>query len=369
MPLATRLYDHDAAGLADLLDGEPRYRVDQLWDGLYRQLAHPDELTTLPKALRARLAGVEGLQPALTPVASSTDHDGATVKWLFALPGGPQVETVLMHYRDRTTVCVSTQAGCAMACGFCATGQAGFERHLTTGEIVEQIVAAARQARQDGRRLGNVVFMGMGEPLANLDNVWPAVERVHGALGLSARHLTLSTVGIVPGIRRVAAQDLPVNLAVSLHAANDALRDDLVPINRRYPLDVLMAACTEYLAAKGRRLSFEWALIDGTNDRRSDAAELADLARSLPLPAHVNLIPLNPTPGWPTRGTPPEGVRRFRQWLDDRGVNATVRRNRGTDIDAACGQLAARVPRADRGAGAGAGASGSQVAPVELTRR
>jgi 23S rRNA (adenine2503-C2)-methyltransferase len=230
-----------------------------------------------------------------------------------------------------------------MACGFCATGQSGFERHLSTGEIVEQIVAAARQARVDGRRLGNVVFMGMGEPLANLDNVWPAVERAHDALGLSARHLTLSTVGIVPGIRRVAAQELPVNLAVSLHAANDGLRDELVPINRRYPLAVLLDACAQYLQAKGRRLSFEWALIDGTNDRRSDATELAGLARSLPLAAHVNLIPLNPTPGWPTRGTPPAGVQRFRRWLVDLGVNATVRRNRGTDIDAACGQLAARV--------------------------
>ena len=338
-----RLYDLDRAQLGDWLDGEPGYRVDQLWQGLYDQLTSPDELTTLPKALRARLADVEELQPALTPVEASSDHDGSTVKWLFALPDGRRIETVLMHYRDRTTVCVSTQAGCAMACGFCATGQAGFERHLTTGEIVEQMVAAARQARTDGRRLGNVVFMGMGEPLANLDNVWPAVERAHDALGLSARHLTLSTVGIVPGIRRVAAQELPVNLAVSLHAANDGLRDELVPINRRYPLATLMAACAEYLQAKGRRLSFEWALIDGTNDRRSDARELAELASSLPLAAHVNLIPLNPTPGWPTKGTPPEGVQRFRRWLVDVGVNATVRRNRGTDIDAACGQLAARV--------------------------
>ena len=338
-----RLYDLDQQALADRLDGEPSYRVDQLWDGLYRQLALPDDLTTLPKTLRARLAETEELRPALTPVAASSDRDGSTVKWLFTLPGGASIETVLMHYHDRSTVCVSTQAGCAMACGFCATGQAGFERHLSTGEIVEQIVAAARQARADGRRLGNVVFMGMGEPLANLDNVWPAVERAHGALGLSARHLTLSTVGIVPGIRRVAAQALPVNLAVSLHAANDGLRNELVPINKRYPLATLMAACAEYLQVKGRRLSFEWALIDGTNDRRSDALELAELARSLPLAAHVNLIPLNPTPGWPTKGTPPEGVRRFRQWLDDAGVNATVRRNRGTDIDAACGQLAARV--------------------------
>jgi 23S rRNA (adenine2503-C2)-methyltransferase len=334
-------YDVDRDALAELLADEPRYRVDQVWDGLHRRLAAPAELTDLPKALRARLDAA--LPAALTPVAESTDRTGDTVKWLFALDGGARVETVLMHYRDRTTVCVSSQAGCALGCSFCATGQAGFERHLTTGEIVEQVVRAARRARDDGRRLGNVVFMGMGEPLANLDRVWPAVERLHGDLGLSARHLTVSTVGLVPGIRRLAAEDLPVNLAVSLHAANDALRDELVPVNRRYPLSVLMAACADHLRAKGRRLSFEWALIDGTNDRPSDARELAGLARCLPLPAHVNLIPLNPTPGYPTRGTPPDRVARFRRQLADLGLNATVRRNRGTDIDAACGQLAARV--------------------------
>jgi 23S rRNA (adenine2503-C2)-methyltransferase len=337
-------YDVDRDALTRILADEPRYRVDQVWDGLYRQLASPADVTTLPRALRARLD--DELPAALSSVTESIDRSGATVKWLFGLEGGAHIETVLMHYRERTTVCVSTQAGCAMACGFCATGQGGFERHLTTGEIVEQIVRAARRARDDGGRLGNVVFMGMGEPLANYDRVWPAVERAHGDLGLSARHLTLSTVGLVPGIRRLAREDLPVNLAVSLHAANDALRDELVPINRRYPLSVLAGACADYLRAKGRRLSFEWALIDGTNDRRTDARELADLARALPLPAHVNLIPLNPTPGYPTRGTPPDGVRRFRQWLQDLGVNATVRRNRGTDIDAACGQLAA--PARDR---------------------
>jgi 23S rRNA (adenine2503-C2)-methyltransferase len=319
-----------------------------VWDGLYRQLAEPAELTSLPKALRARLD--DAAPPALAPVAESTDATGDTVKWLFELDGGARVETVLMHYPDRTTVCVSSQAGCAMGCGFCATGQAGFQRQLTTGEIVEQVVRAARRARDGGRRLGNVVFMGMGEPLANLDNVWPAVERLHADVGLSARHLTISTVGMVPGIRRLAASDLPVNLAVSLHAANDELRDELVPINRRYPLSVLMAACADHLRAKGRRLSFEWALIDGTNDRERDARELAELCRGLPLPAHVNLIPLNPTPGYPTRGTPREGVRRFRNQLDDLGVNATVRRNRGTDIDAACGQLAARVELRSRDA-------------------
>jgi 23S rRNA (adenine2503-C2)-methyltransferase len=231
-----------------------------------------------------------------------------------------------------------------MACGFCATGQAGFTRHLSVGEIVEQVVEAAREARGGGRRLSNVVFMGMGEPLANLDRVWAAVERLHGDLGLSARHLTISTVGLVPGIDRLAAAPLPVNLAVSLHAANDVLRDELVPVNRRYPLEDLMAACGRYLDAKGRRLSFEWALIAGVNDRVGDAEELAVLCRGLPLAPHVNLIPLNPTPGWPTQGTPPAGVQVFRQLLGARGINATVRRNRGTDIDAACGQLAAGQP-------------------------
>jgi 23S rRNA (adenine2503-C2)-methyltransferase len=341
-------YDVDRDALAEILAGEPRYRVGQVWDGLYRQLSAPGELTTLPRPLRARLD--RDLPTALEVVAESIDASGATVKWLFRLDGGDHIETVLMHYRDRTTACVSTQAGCAMACGFCATGQAGFQRHLATGEIVEQMVRAARRARDDGRRVGNVVFMGMGEPLANYDRVWPAVERAHGGLGLSARHLTLSTVGLVPGIRRLATEDLPVNLAVSLHAANDGLRDELVPINRRYPLSVLMGACADYVRAKGRRLSFEWALIEGTNDRRSDARELADLARALPVPAHVNLIPLNPTAGYPTRGTPPDGIRRFRGWLRDLGVNATVRRNRGADIDAACGQLAAPA-RAAVGAG------------------
>jgi len=202
-------------------------------------------------------------------------------------------------------------------------------------------VRARRRAtdRSDPRRVSNVVFMGMGEPLANYDRTWAAVERLHGDMGLSARHLTVSTVGIVPGIRRLATEDLPVNLAVSLHAANDELRTEMVPINARYPLAMLAEACAEYLEAKNRRLSFEWALIDGVNDRRQDATELADYA--LALRAHVNLIPLNPTPGYATRGTPPARVTAFRDLLQSFGVNATVRQNRGTDIDAACGQLRA----------------------------
>ena len=247
-----------------------------MWAGLYDQMVDPVEMTTLPKALRARLD--RELPSALELVAESVSDKGTTVKWLWGLEGGAQVETVLMLYPDRATVCVSSQAGCAMGCGFCATGQAGFERHLTTGEIVEQVVRATQRARATDRRVSNVVFMGMGEPFANYDRTWQSVERLHDDLGLSARHLTVSTVGIMPGIRRLAGERLPVNLAVSLHAANDELRNELVPINRRYPLDEVVAACQVWIAANNRRLSFEWALIDGVNDRRSDASELALIA-------------------------------------------------------------------------------------------
>jgi 23S rRNA (adenine2503-C2)-methyltransferase len=336
------LYEPSRAGLAALLDGEPRYRVDQIWQGLYQQFATPEEMTNIPKALRATLA--ERLTPALQVVVRRVSDGGDTVKYLWELRDGRRIETVLMLYPDRVTVCVSSQVGCAMGCGFCATGQAGFGRHLTVGEIVEQVVAAAREARAMDRRLGNVVFMGMGEPLANEAVVWESIERLHDDVGLSARKLTISTVGLVPGIRRLTERPLPVNLAVSLHAANDALRNELVPINKRYPIDDLMGACADYLAVKGRRLSFEWAMIDGVNDRAVDAAELAKLCRRFRLPAHVNLIPLNPTPGYPTVGSPLKRVHDFRDQLEASGVNATVRRNRGTDIDAACGQLAAGQP-------------------------
>ena len=338
----TSLYHPSRAELAELLEGEPSYRLDQIWQGLYQNLSTPDEMTNLPRALRATLS--QRLTPALRVVVRRVSDGGDTVKYLWELHDGRRIETVLMLYPDRVTVCVSSQVGCAMGCGFCATGQAGFGRHLTVGEIVEQVAVAAREARSMERRLGNVVFMGMGEPLANEGVVWDSVERLHGDLGLSARKLTISTVGLVPGIRRLTERPLPVNLAVSLHAANDRLRDELVPINKRYPLDELMAACADYLAVKGRRLSFEWAMIDGVNDRATDAAELAKLCRHFRLPAHVNLIPLNPTPGYPTVGSPLKRVHDFRDNLETLGVNATVRRNRGTDIDAACGQLAAGQP-------------------------
>ena len=336
MPAAFEMTKED---LAELLSGEPRYRRDQVWRGLWERGVRPGDMTDLPKPLRDRLEAA--LVPALHEVSRSVSSGGQTTKWLWALADGRRIETVLMLYPDRATVCVSSQAGCAMGCTFCATGQGGFDRQLSVGEIVEQVVNARRDALP--RRLGNVVFMGMGEPLSNYEHVWSAVEHIHSDLGISARHITLSTVGVVPGIRRLAKEGLPVNLAVSLHAARDELRDKIVPLNRRYPLSVLMGACAEYLAAKGRRLSFEWALIDRVNDTPRDAAELAELA--LPLAAHVNVIPLNPTRGYAGRGTPALGVADFRDWLAERGVNATVRANRGTDIDAACGQLVARERR------------------------
>lgn len=352
-------YDLTRDELAALMPGEPAYRGRQVWEGLHVRVQRPEEMTELPAALRESLGAA--LPPALRAISTRGGDGGETTKWLWSLADDARVETVLMHYPDRVTVCVSTQAGCAMACQFCATGQAGFQRHLTTGEIVEQVAVAIRAARP--RRLSNVVFMGMGEPLANYDRVWAAVERLHAEMGLSARHLTLSTVGLVPGIRRLAGENLPVNLAVSLHAANDELRNELVPINRRYPLSALSDACAEYVAASGRRLSIEWALIDGVNDRPQDVAELAAFAR--PLGAHINLIPLNPTPGYPVVGSSPTRVRRFRDDLTAAGVNATIRATRGADIDAACGQLAASAA----GAGAGAGAmekASSRRQPVRL---
>ncbi|MEK0444526.1 MAG: ribosomal large subunit methyltransferase, partial [Actinomycetota bacterium] len=235
---ARTLYDASRDDLAALLAGEPAYRVEQTWKGLYESFAEPANITTLSAALRTRLT--EQLPTALIPARESVSNKGDTVKFLWRLADGNHpIETVLMHYADRATVCVSTQAGCAMACGFCATGQAGFNRQLTVGEIVEQVVRAARHAKKRKQRVANIVFMGMGEPLANEPAVWGAVERLHHDIGISARHLTISTVGIVPGIRTLASRPLPVNLAVSMHAARNELRDQLVPINKRYPIDEL----------------------------------------------------------------------------------------------------------------------------------
>ncbi|HET8989577.1 MAG TPA: 23S rRNA (adenine(2503)-C(2))-methyltransferase RlmN [Acidimicrobiales bacterium] len=352
----TSLYGIGREELAAELAGEPRYRLDQLWRGLWREGHALEEVTTVPRALRARLA--EAHPGALRVVEEVVSDRGATRKWLFALADGATIETVLMHYDDRVTVCVSSQAGCAMGCTFCATGQAGFTRQLSLGEVLEQVALARRAARP--ARLSNVVFMGMGEPLANYPVTVAALGRLAGDVGLSARHLTVSTVGVAPAIERLAAEGLAVTLALSLHAANDAARDELVPLNRRYPLERLFVACRAWVERTGRRLSLEWALIDGVND--TDAALDELVAFAAPLSAHVNLIPLNPTPGYLVRGSRPERVAAFRDGLVARGVNATVRHTRGRSIAAACGQLA-QVSRGRRVALRPSGVGEGRLAP------
>lgn len=328
------VYEHDKDQLSELLSGEPRYRVDQVWHGLWTDGLDIGEITTIPKTLRARL---QEQFPSSLEVVNDVESDrGATRKWVFRLFDGSTIETVLMSYEGRVTVCVSSQAGCAMGCTFCATGQAGFTRHLSSGEVLEQVMFAARSAAP--RRLSNVVFMGMGEPLANYKVTVDVVKRLHEYRGLSARHLTVSTVGVAPAIERLAKEGLPLTLAVSLHAANNLTRDELVPLNRRYPLERLREACEFWIETTSRRLSFEWALIDGVNDTDKALDELARYAYSLR--AHVNLIPLNPTPGYLVRGSSSRRVSKFRDGLEQQGINVTVRNTRGRSIDAACGQLA-----------------------------
>jgi 23S rRNA (adenine2503-C2)-methyltransferase len=333
-------YGATRAEVRDLLAdrNEPRYRADQVFDGLWTQRKPLEALTNVGAALRTDLA--DELPLALTPILEQRgDHD-TTIKWLWRARDGAQIETVLMEYRDRATVCISSQAGCAMGCTFCATGQAGFERHLDAGEIAEQVLRAQHASR---RRVGNVVYMGMGEPLANVGPVLESLGRLHDDAGISARHLTVSTVGVVPGMHRLREFALPVTLAVSLHAPDDALREELVPLDLRYPIAEVLDAARAYAAAKGRRVTFEYACISEVNDHLHQADALADRLRGFRGGTHVNLIPLNPTGGFGGHASDLDRIARFAARLRERGVQASVRRNRGTDIDAACGQLRART--------------------------
>ena len=347
----TRLYDLTLPALQSLLTdwGEPAYRVQQLWEWLYVHLAGTfDQMTNLPSSLRERLATETTIGvPQVADSIRSTD--GETCKDLLRLVDGETVEAVLMRYERRRTACISTQVGCSIGCAFCATGQMGFRRDLTSGEIVAQVMHFARILQAERDRLTNVVLMGMGEPLLNYDASLAAIRRLihpHG-FNLGQRHITLSTVGIVPGIERLAGETgshgdgpLQITLAISLHAATDELRDRLVPINRRYGLDALFEACSHYVARTRRRISFEWALIDGVNDTPQQAQALA--ARLTGLLAHVNVIPLNPTQDY--AGQPPSsaGITRFTQELDRYRIPYTLRVRRGVDIQAGCGQLRQR---------------------------
>ncbi len=353
--------------MADL--GEPRYRAAQVWRAVYHEgRASFDDMTTLAKGLRAKLGSrfsIDSLQPAL----KARSKDGSTDKVLFRLQDGELIETVLMRYeadahrKGRRTVCVSTQAGCALGCTFCATGQQGFTRQLSAGEIVGQVLYMARVAAEEDQAeissgaigpseaqgVTNVVFMGMGEPFANYDRTMAAIRTINDPLGLNvgARHITVSTVGLAPQILKFAEEPFQANLAVSLHAPDDATRSETMPINKRYPLATLLDACRRYVEKTNRRVFFEYVLLSGQNDTPAHAHRLGTLLRGML--CHVNLIPVNPTSAGPYER--PTRVRsdEFQAVLTSYGVPSTVRMEKGIDINAGCGQLRARA-LADAGA-------------------
>jgi 23S rRNA (adenine2503-C2)-methyltransferase len=342
--------------------GEPAYRADQVLAGAHRpDAASFDDLSDLPRRLRSALDAELRFSTIVASHAIGADG-GLTAKAVHELADGQRIESVLMRYpgrrgaRDRTTICISSQAGCAVNCPFCATGQAGFGRQLSAGEIIDQVL---HWHRPPWHALGearaghyNIVFMGMGEPLNNADRVFEAVRLLNDPdrLGVGARHITVSTSGVVPGMDRMIDELPQVNLAISLHAATDVLRDELVPINRKWPVREVIAAGRRFAARTGRRVSLEYVMIDGMNDTDEQAAGLVELGRGWR--THLNLIPLNPTPGSPWSGTPRARIDRFVHALRAGGLTVTVRDTRGREIEAACGQLHAQLagralPRAD----------------------
>ncbi len=333
--------------------GQPSFRADQIWRWLYLRLASSyDEMSDVPRLLRDRLSARYVVTP-ISVVAEQRSSDGWTRKWLLRLSDGMEIETVLMEYADeRHTVCVSTQVGCGMGCSFCATGQMGFARNLSAGEIIAQVIHVARVLRAEGETLTNVVFMGMGEPFANYHNVVRAIRQLNtpvaeGGFGMGMRRFTVSTAGLVSGILHFSEERWQVNLAVSLHAATDELRNRLVPLNRRHPLQELVRATRRYIQRTNRRVSYEWVLIEGVNDTAEQAEALVKVVEATnPHPharlVHVNLIPLNQTAGFVGQAPSEERQRAFCAVLDQAGVPHTLRVRRGIDIAAGCGQLRTR---------------------------
>jgi 23S rRNA (adenine2503-C2)-methyltransferase len=328
--------------LAD--QGAPPYRRQQIWSWLARGLNDFDEMRDLPKSLRVAL-GQSFAITSLRPIAVSQADRGLTTKTLYELDGGHSVEAVVMRYSDRTTLCISSQAGCPIGCPFCATGKFPFGRSLRAYEIVEQAIDAQRLLAGEGRRLSHVVFMGMGEPMANYRAVMESVRRLADPdlLGISPRRIVVSTSGLIPRIEQLADEKIPVTLAISLHAARDELRDVLVPINRKYPVRDLVDAAQAYAEKTGRRVSYEWVMLAGVNDTARDAQELGTLLRGKL--AHVNLIPFNPVDDTPYQAPDRGAIREFREMVEAQGLNVTVRDTRGREADAACGQLHERVLR------------------------
>jgi len=351
------IYELQITELEEVLSswGEPSYRAKQIWKAIYRDLINnPDEITTLPIYLRQRLADSFHFT-GLNSIRLSESKDGQTQKHLFELTDSKTIETVLMKYddigRDRTrrTVCISSQSGCAMGCVFCATGQMGFQRNLNSGEIVEQVLYFERFLRTIGDKLTNVVVMGMGEPFHNYEATLNAIDRLNDPNGFNfgARRFTISTVGIVPAIRKFTQERRQVNLAISLHAANDSLRSSLIPLNWKYPLDDLMSACKNYVESIHRRITFEWALIDGVNDTLLHAQELGQRLQLFRICnstlCHVNLIPLNPIQNFSGKATNHQKVVSFMEQLKQQKIPVSLRMRRGIDINAGCGQLATTV--------------------------
>ena len=348
------IYDLEHADLVSLLTelGEPSYRADQIWQGLYKQYWNtPDEFTNLPKSLREQLGKYLRFEP-LQPIKYLDSSDGQTRKTLFQLHDKRLIEAVLMKYdpsthkgQGRRTLCISSQAGCAMGCVFCATGQMGFMRNLTSGEIVAQVMYYARMLHDPSTGSGrenvtNIVLMGMGEPFHNYEQVMAAIDRLNDPDGYNfgARRFTISTVGLVPMIRRFADEKRQVNLAISLHAAEDEERSSIIPVNKKYNISKLLEACRYYVDQTSRRVTFEWALIEGVNDTEEVARKLASRLKGLM--CHVNAIPLNPTTGYKGRATNRQSAVRFKETLEQAGVPCTIRMRRGIDIQAGCGQLA-----------------------------
>ncbi|HEY9353912.1 23S rRNA (adenine(2503)-C(2))-methyltransferase RlmN [Nocardioides sp. NPDC006303] len=349
------LADLDLAGRQDAAKeaGLPGFRAKQLSVHYFERLVDdPEKMTDLPAGQRQELVDTF-LPDLMTPISQQEADKGTTRKTLWKLFDGALVESVLMRYTDRATVCISSQAGCGMACPFCATGQGGLERNMSTAEIVHQVVVAARQMASGEipggpGRLSNVVFMGMGEPMANYKALMGAVRRLTSpapeGLGLSARHVTVSTVGLVPRIKQLTEEGIPVTLALSLHAPDDELRNELVPINTRFSVAETVDAAWNYARVTKRRVSIEYAMMRGINDQGWRADMLADVLNSYGDWGwvHVNLIPLNPTPGSKWTASDPEDEREFVRRLEAKGISTTVRDTRGREIDGACGQLAAQ---------------------------
>jgi 23S rRNA (adenine2503-C2)-methyltransferase len=342
VPVMRSIFDLGLSDLNTLVAswGGPPFRARQIWQGLYQQLWNsPDQFSDLPAPMRQKLASELAFE-TLLPDQSLASTDQQTVKTLFRLQDGRAIEAVLMMYEKRRTLCISTQVGCAMGCVFCATGQMGFRRHLTSGEIVAQVLYYARLLRSQGEQVSNIVVMGMGEPFHNYDNTLQAIDCLNDPSGfnLGARRFTISTVGLVPAIRRFAQEKRQINLAISLHAASDSLRSSMLPVNTSYPLDVLLEACRQYIATTNRRISFEWALVQGVNDTAAQAHLLAQRLQGML--CHVNAIPLNPTPGFSGQGASRERARNFQEILIQSGIPCTIRLRRGVEISAGCGQLA-----------------------------